>query len=145
MPAKQDNMPGIALAFGIGAFLFMMFGITPLFASMGIIFGLLSRREVTDKRAVIGLFLSTASLVVYCLIIAAAIYILLATGTMAQILEEISALDPGSVNAPVDAMAIIQRNLLELYNSMLSQAGAPITGTSGVLFVRAAGLAAGGA
>ena len=44
-----------------------------------------------------------------------------------------------------DAMAIIQRNLLELYNSMLSQAGAPITGTSGVLFAHAAGLAAGGA
>ena len=40
MTAKQDSMPGLSVAFGIGAFITMMFGGTPLLASLGIIFAL---------------------------------------------------------------------------------------------------------
>ena len=119
MPAKQDSLPTMSVAFGIGAFITMMFGGTPLLASLGITFALLSRREKTETRAIVGLIFSIAALVIYILIIAAAAYILIVSGTMAKIIEEINQVNANSVNAAGDIMTIIQRNLLELYQSLL--------------------------
>jgi len=118
MTAKSDSLPALSIAFGIGAFITMMFGGTPLLASLGIIFALLSRREKMETKAVVGLIFSAAALVIYVLILAATAYILIATGTMAKIIEEINQVNANSVNAAGDIMTIIQRNLLELYQSL---------------------------
>ena len=121
MPAKQDTMPSLALTCGIGSLLFMMFGGSVLFGSLGIMFALLSRRGQMDRRAIIGLGLSVAGLVLYALMVAAAVYMLMATGTMARIMADLQSIDMNSVNAASDIMAVVQKNLMIMYDMMMSQ------------------------
>jgi len=120
MPARQNPMPTLALVFGIGALLSMMFGGTVLFGSMSIVFALLSRTDKMETKAAVGFGLALFALIVYALIIGTAMYMLVATGTWDRILTEVQSIDMGSANATSDLMAIIQKEILAMYQSMMN-------------------------
>ena len=120
MPAKQNPMPTLALIFGIGALLAMMFGGTVIFGSMSIVFALLSRTDKMETKAAVGFGLALFALIVYALIIGTAMYMLVVTGTWARIIAEVQTIDMGSANATSDLMAIIQREILAMYQSMMN-------------------------
>ena len=122
MPAKQNPMPTLALVFGIGALLSMMFGGTVLFGSMGIVFALLSRTDKMETKARVGCGLSLLAIVIYALIVGTAMYMLMASGAWDRILAAASELDLSSANAPGDLMAIIQKEILAMYETMMNRA-----------------------
>lgn len=125
----QANM---ALFLGIASILLFMTGMSPVVGSMGVICALLSRTPVMTGRAKLGMLLSIVSTLIFILIMGIFFYILFTTGTWQQIINDLATVDPNSANAPSDIMNIIQQNIMNLCQNLLSGANVPAVSPVGI-------------
>lgn len=109
-------MAQFALICGIAALFTLLLGGTPLFAGLGIMFALLSRKQVMDKSAKIALIISSISLAIYTLVIAVSMAVLVKTGVFSSMMEKANSLDLSDPNAIAE---FEQEMTNELYESLI--------------------------
>lgn len=120
MPDSPDSS-GMALSsmmFGIASLIFVFFGGSLLFGSLGLIMALLSRREHLSKMARIGAILSSLGMALTVLFIGVFMSILVKTGTMDKIIRDVEAIDASSANAPGDMVDVISGDIKEMISSL---------------------------
>ena len=128
----QNALAISALFFGVLSFVTMFCTGLPIPAALGIIFALLSRTDKMNIQAKIGLWLSTAALVILTIMITVTLSLYITTGTMDKIYRDYQNINWNSPNALQDFFYDVQDETNTLYQNIRDSLYNKINGSDSI-------------